>query len=348
MPIIPHNPRAGQFTAPERAVKHEYDIRTEKWSRREVYVSLAMAPFQEGTNRSAYMMKDLSQPVGEQDCVAKAAKNAMEERQTYFNEVEMQCKCKVLAGEYNRRNPPKKIDFVHPCVMELLQRMAPTGKPLLMGVEPYLKGLYKKYSNNFGFVSEDDRSTPHAFSHFTHQLSQGQILICDIQGVEGEGQAYDLYTDPQIHSNLGRGIYKYGNGDMGIDGIRQFFATHRCNNICRMLGLSPSPSIAPPLCARQDINSKVGFGRGTSECSRNSSIGCSSGGSSSSSDFARVRSALMARGSGFPMSACAISPQVTTNFQPFQPAFVNPPYGYNFGAPMGMGMGVTASPFMVR
>jgi len=65
----------------------------------------------------------------------------MEERQTYFSEVEMQCKCKFLAAGFNRLNPPKKIDFVQPCVLELLLMMGPNGKPVLMGVAPFLRGV---------------------------------------------------------------------------------------------------------------------------------------------------------------------------------------------------------------
>jgi len=322
--------KSGQFTPTERAIKHEYDIRTERWSRREIQVVLAMAPFQEGTNRTAFYMKDLSFPLNQQDFVAKLAKNPMEERQTYFSEVEMQCKCKALAEEYNHLNPPKRIDFVQPCVLELLQRVGPNGKSVLMGVEPYLKGVYRKYSNNYGFVSEDDRNTPHAFSHFTYQQSGGNILVCDIQGVEGENTAaLDIYTDPQIHSNLGANVYKYGNGDMGIDGIRHFFATHRCNHICRMMGLTPNPVISAPLCSRPDFNLKIGLGRGTSECSRASSIGGLSGCSSACSEFMPIRPAVYPRSVGFQPA-----PYPQLNLQPL-PAFPSTPMGISFPGFLG-------------
>ena len=38
----------------------------------------------------------------------------------------------------------------------------------------------------------------------------------------------------QIHTRDGRG---YGVGNMGAAGIRQFRASHRCNAVCRALGL---------------------------------------------------------------------------------------------------------------
>ena len=47
--------------------------------------------------------------------------------------------------------------------------------------EPYVDGKYVKYSNNFGYVSPDDRNTPHSFSHFTHYISGGRYLVVDVQ-----------------------------------------------------------------------------------------------------------------------------------------------------------------------
>jgi len=48
-------------------------------------------------------------------------------------------------------------------------------------VERFIAGPYRKYNNNYGFVSEDERNTPQAFSHYTYETSQHRILICDIQ-----------------------------------------------------------------------------------------------------------------------------------------------------------------------
>ena len=87
-------------------------------------------------------------------------------------------------------------------------------------------------NNNFGFVSEDERNTPQAFSHFTYESSNHRLLICDIQGVS------DSYTDPQVHSEEPDGFG--GKGNLGQRGIDRFLATHRCNAICRYLKL---PSI---------------------------------------------------------------------------------------------------------
>jgi hypothetical protein len=81
-------------------------------------------------------------------------------------------------------------------------------------------------------VSEDERNTPQAFSHFTYESSNHRLLICDIQGVS------DSYTDPQVHSVDMDGFG--GKGNLGQRGIDRFLSTHRCNAICRYLKL---PSI---------------------------------------------------------------------------------------------------------
>ncbi len=50
------------------------------------------------------------------------------------------------------------------------------------------------YGNEDRDVSADRRNTPQAFSHFSYEASDHQLIIVDIQGVG------DIYTDPQIHS----------------------------------------------------------------------------------------------------------------------------------------------------
>lgn len=97
-------------------------------------------------------------------------------------------------------------------------------------MEPYIPGEYRKHNNNFGSVSDDERSTPQAFSHFTYEASNHELLAVDIQGVG------DLYTDPQIHTLNGN---DFGKGNLGVLGFQKFLSSHRCNSICRYLKLPP-------------------------------------------------------------------------------------------------------------
>ncbi|RLO05160.1 hypothetical protein DYB28_005631 [Aphanomyces astaci] len=106
---------------------------------------------------------------------------------------------------------------------------------MVCSVEEYLPGAYVKYSNNNGYVGtatsstvERERNTPQAFSHFTFVSSDYRLMVVDIQGVN------DSYTDPQIHTADGRG---FGIGNLGTRGMETFLQSHRCNEVCRWLGL---------------------------------------------------------------------------------------------------------------
>lgn len=211
-------------TSPEKVIKFTYDVHEDKWTQTTGYVILEATPFDEGSMRAAFCMTDPSRPEGFQRYVAKMSKNPKEDLTIYFMDVEMQALAKLFADEYNKRGPPKLVDFNEASVIKCLERR---GQPLL-AVEPWLDGKFNKYSNNYGFISYQDRNTPQAFSHFTYCHSGGKLLICDIQGVG------DKYTDPQIHSRDGRG---FGKGNLGYEGMLKFFTTHRCNSICRFLNL---------------------------------------------------------------------------------------------------------------
>ena len=163
--------------------------------------------------------------------VAKSSKDDHEPDDTYYRDVETQMLASMLADAYNLLKPPKPIKFLDAFLLRMDNRPKNkvTGKPCLMHVEPYLAGDYKKHNNNWGYVNDNDRNTPQAFSHFTHVHTRGRYLVVDIQGVG------DMYTDPQVHSNDGKG---FGIGNCGQEGIRKFFATHECNALCTFFGLS--------------------------------------------------------------------------------------------------------------
>lgn len=127
------------------------------------------------------------------DCNNYVAKAYMDEvsRETYFQDVKLQMDAKLWGEEYNRHNPPKKVDIFMMAVLEFNERQ---GKPLYH-VEHFIDGDYVKYNSNSGYVEETtSRQTPHAFSHFTFERSGHELIVVDVQGVG------DLYTDPQIHT----------------------------------------------------------------------------------------------------------------------------------------------------
>lgn len=176
--------------------------------------------------------------------VCKFAKDPSTHKSTYFNDVEAHEIATLYARKFNQHLPDRypRIEYVSAFVVEFVDK---PGRPVA-GAEQTLAGAFKKYNNNVGAVCAltadeaaelerttslqnwDPQSTAQAFSHFSWEHSQAQVLICDIQGVENR------FTDPQIHTMNGKG---FGLGNLGQTGIRAFLLRHACTDICRAVGL---------------------------------------------------------------------------------------------------------------
>lgn len=123
---------------------------------------------------------------------------------------------KSWAEKFNARGVPKMVDFLSAFLVQLIERFSQKyvlphfpsifhrpGKPVC-AVEKFVEGEYVRYNNNWDCAwgcslthisqklwiagSDDLRNTPQAFSHFTYEESEHNILVCDIQGVG------DIYT----------------------------------------------------------------------------------------------------------------------------------------------------------
>jgi hypothetical protein len=89
------------------------------------------------------------------------------------------------------------------------------------------------------YIEATSSDIPQCFSHFTYAFTEGRDLVCDLQGVWNAVDGF-IFTDPVIHHNShksGRVDGHNGRTDKGLDGIRKFFVTHKCNSMCRRLGL---------------------------------------------------------------------------------------------------------------
>ncbi|KAL3661979.1 hypothetical protein V7S43_012786 [Phytophthora oleae] len=253
LPIIYREPPDFLLLRERDAIKHVFDSEHGKWTSSQIKVKIDTEPFAKGGLRQVFHLQDLSMPppalrVGDVDedsvmskCTSYVAKIAIdpdENPDTYFKDVEMQAVAAKYAKLYNSYNPPRRVEFLEAWILQLIpsdvsgagdqtiENLTLSGT--ICGVEPFIAGEYHKHNNNFGYVSELERNTPQAFSHFTYEASGQQILVVDIQGVG------DHYTDPQIHTRRGK---EFGKGNLALRGFERFLGSHRCNPICRYLKL---------------------------------------------------------------------------------------------------------------
>ena len=69
------------------------------------------------------------------------------------------------------------------------------------------------------------------------QITNGYLMVVDLQGIISKGpngeQAIEL-TDPAIHCT---DLARFGDTNMGEEGMQMFFSRHKCNEVCKQLGL---------------------------------------------------------------------------------------------------------------
>lgn len=214
----------------ETVTRHMYNPRNGRWKTDTVIVKIQSESFAHGAMRECYRMKKLSkfsQHPNWKNASNYVAKRYMKavERETYFDDVKLQMDSKLWGEEYSKLRVPKKVDFCQTYIIEFKGR---GGSPLY-GVEHFIDGGYIKYNSNSGFVSDVNRLTPQAFSHFSFEKSDHHLIVVDIQGVG------DIYTDPQMHTV---DMKEYGEANLGTRGMALFFSSHVCSPLCEILGLT--------------------------------------------------------------------------------------------------------------
>jgi hypothetical protein len=198
--------------------------------------------FAEGRFRRAYKGTYTGPPSkrGKQ-CVVKESKENYTWKSTDWDMVvTLYDESKKLAGKFNAfHRSSRSIKFTDVEVEMVISRND-SGTPKLneyVLVEDYIPGDFKKYCNNYGYISSDSELMP-AFMHWSWVHTSGQMMIADLQGVLTSTN-YRL-TDPVLLSNTIDGG-RYGCTDTGVEGMAMFFLKHTCNQFCRGL---PKPTAA--------------------------------------------------------------------------------------------------------
>ena len=69
-----------------------------------------------------------------------------------------------------------------------------------------------------------------AIAHFSYEISKGSLVVFDIRPIKTNNSI--LITEPIIFSNIPN---TFSSSDLGLKGIEQFKANHKCNTICKEL-----------------------------------------------------------------------------------------------------------------
>ena len=208
-------------------------------------VTFSSTSFAEGRFRRAYMGTYTSPwSKAGQKCVVKELKESYTWKASDWDTtVEIHREAQALAEKFNQylnSNYPISFTEISVYIVTASQTNSTPKLNEYVIVEDYIPGEFKKWLNNYGYVSDEVSfaiSMP-AFAHWSWWYTNGEKMIADLQGVRSN-KAYTL-TDPVLMSGSVNGR-RYGCTDTGVEGIAMFFLNHQCNSFCDNL---PRPTLA--------------------------------------------------------------------------------------------------------
>lgn len=216
-------------------------------TQRPFYVKVAPQPFDEsGACRLPYHAKIVdvkTTRLSATNFVAKYSKwlgEAKNSADAYKSQMEVQSVAAFLAQKFSEETGAGacKLQYTDVCTF--------VGKPDIRGArqifngEPYLPGAIVKWCNNFKHVNYKKYSAAvHAFCHWTWHKTEGELMVVDIQGYYDEEKDEYMLFDPAIHCVSD--ICRFSSTNLGKRGMEAWFQEHKCNAICKRLGLTPHP-----------------------------------------------------------------------------------------------------------
>lgn len=143
------------------------------------------------------------------------------------NEILVRFKASVAQNEISKEGDvelAQKLKFVGAFLVELDGSVYMT--------EHRITGRFKKFNSNVAFGYRNSEFYD-CFSHYSLYFSNGENLLCDLQGIAILQGSMMLLTDPEIHSVDGSS----DQDSAAAIGLETFKSTHVCGNLCRNLGI---------------------------------------------------------------------------------------------------------------
>jgi hypothetical protein len=95
-------------------------------------------------------------------------------------------------------------------------------------VEDLLDGEFSKFTSNEYLLEGDQYSESEKwlieFSHWSHNWTEQNLMVVDLQGFRDEQNHRFLLIDPAIHSRN----RQFGSTDLGQSGFGRYFIFHKC------------------------------------------------------------------------------------------------------------------------
>lgn len=163
-----------------------------------------------------------------QECVAKWFKSGSVMSEDYFAlDIKAVDKAVELAEKFKQAKVLGSAVKVNVASVWTFKDGVREGQKAL--IEPFIPN-YRKFNSNSGW---NDESTAwslamQALSHFSYHITNGNYLLCDLQGGVSTTPSQVILSDPVILSRS----REFGVTDLGPDGIESFFSSHVCNRYC--------------------------------------------------------------------------------------------------------------------
>ena len=108
------------------------------------------------------------------------------------------------------------VEFADVCLLQYLERDE-TPYCIQQGA---VEGVWEKYNSNHGSVAPNptpegtDHDVIQAFSHWTHNVTDGHMVAVHCQGVYNKSKNAFLLTDPAIHC---KDVTRFGGTNVSDD-----------------------------------------------------------------------------------------------------------------------------------